>query len=66
MEKPDSPDRPDNLFHPVECDDEARGRFGDEAKDGSFELALSIHRDRILWAMAILIFLGLLLGVILD
>jgi hypothetical protein len=66
MEKPDPPDRPDNLSHPVEGDDEARGRFGDEAKTGSFELALSIHRDRILWTIAILILPGPLLGLILD
>ena len=39
-----SPDRPDNLFEPVEADFAARGIFSDRAKPMSRQNWLSLHR----------------------
>jgi short-subunit dehydrogenase len=39
-----SPDRPDNLFAPVQGDFTARGSFGNRASHGSVELWLAQHR----------------------
>ena len=53
------PDAPSNLFEPVKGDYGAHGRFDDRAKDVSWEMFTSRHRD-VMWG---LIAIGLLLGV---
>jgi len=45
--EPVSPDRRDNLFEPVLGDHGARGRFDDEAVDGSAELWVSTHKKQL-------------------
>jgi NAD(P)-dependent dehydrogenase (short-subunit alcohol dehydrogenase family) len=41
---PENPHRPDNLWHPVEGNQGAHGRFDDKARSWSPELWASIHR----------------------
>ncbi len=52
------PDAPSNLFEPVKGDYGAHGRFDDRAKDVSWEMFTSRHRDA-MWA---LIAIGMILG----
>jgi short-subunit dehydrogenase len=63
--QPVSPDRPDNLFEPVEGDYAAHGIFGDRAKSVSIQSSLNLEsmtllRHRGLVASAALIAVGLL------
>lgn len=44
---PVDPDRPDNLFEPVEEKAATHGIFDDMAKDRSFQLEANVHRDAI-------------------
>ena len=43
-DQPVSPQRPDNLFQPVERDMGSHGRFDSEAKDHSWQLWATMHR----------------------
>jgi hypothetical protein len=63
--QPVSPDRPDNLFEPVQGDYAAHGIFGDRAKSVSLQSSLNLEsmtllRHRGLVASAALIAAGLL------
>jgi hypothetical protein len=42
--EPEDPDRPDNLWEPVEADVGAHGRFDAIARRGSWQIWLSEHR----------------------
>jgi short-subunit dehydrogenase len=55
------PDRPDNLWKPVEGDFAARGPFSDRSKGHSLQLTLSMHLGGILTGLGLA--LGTLLGV---
>lgn len=50
------PDRPDNLYEPVEGDWAAHGRFDDEAKDSSPQLVANQHRGWLLAALGAFLF----------
>jgi short-subunit dehydrogenase/uncharacterized membrane protein len=45
--EPENPDRPNNLWEPVEEDRGAHGRFDDQALDRSIALELNLNRSRI-------------------
>jgi short-subunit dehydrogenase len=49
MSEPESPDRPDNLFHPVDDhrDYGPHGRFGSRARSSSWQVWLTEHRDAV-------------------
>lgn len=50
------PDRPDNLYEPVEGDWAAHGKFDDEAKDSSPQLVANQHRGWLLAALGAFLF----------
>jgi hypothetical protein len=54
--QPVPPNRPDNLFEPVDGDFSAHGIFDDRAHPFSMESWLDLHRDKVLYGG------GLLLG----
>ena len=45
VDEPVEPDRADNLFDTVPSDVGAHGEFGDRAKERSYQLWASLHRD---------------------
>jgi NADP-dependent 3-hydroxy acid dehydrogenase YdfG len=51
------PDRPDNLFHPVddETDFGAHGRFDDKAREWSPQLWVTTHREQLVQLLAVLV-----------
>jgi len=53
-----SPDRQDNLWHPVPGDHGAHGRFDAEARDRSVALWLNMHRAGVLTLAAVLLVAG--------
>jgi hypothetical protein len=53
MDEPISPDRPDNLFHPVATPYRARGRFEQRAHRTSPQLWASMHRGLVGSALAV-------------
>jgi NAD(P)-dependent dehydrogenase (short-subunit alcohol dehydrogenase family) len=60
-DEPGRPERPDNLYAPVDANPGARGRFSSEAKSGSVQLALTKHRGILAAAaMALLVMVPLL------
>lgn len=59
-EAPLETERKDNLFNPVPGDMGAHGRFDDEAKDHSWQLSMSLHREA--WWAAFIIIVLILLG----
>lgn len=62
-DQPLPPDRPDNLFEPVDRDMDSHGRFDSEARDHSGQLWLTMHRGSVtgVIAGAVLLPLALLL-----
>jgi len=61
--EPEDPNRPDNLWHPVDEDRDfgAHGRFDDAAHSTSLELAFSKHRAAFAAAAALIVATGLFL-----
>jgi len=62
-DQPLPPDRPDNLFEPVDRDMGSHGRFDSEARDHSGQLWLTMHRGSVIGVIAgaVLLPLALLL-----
>lgn len=60
-DEPEDPDRPDNLFSPVEGDHGAHGPFDDRATDTSLALTLNQNRELVLGALGVGLIVALLL-----
>ena len=57
-DQPVAPDRPDNLFEPVEGDPGAHGAFGDESRSHSPQLWASKHKPWVVGAAAVAALVG--------
>lgn len=59
-DEPEDPDRPDNLFEPVEGDYGAHGSFDARSKDQSLSLLLNENRELLFGALGVIALLALL------